>query len=155
MKIAGVGVSMLGVSLLASITAVAQRPATQWDGVFTLDQARRGAELYVPKCANCHAGDLTGFGDDEARVPSPPLIGPPFEKSWEGFTLGDIFEKIQTSMPRDDPGSMTPQQYADVLAFMLARGRYPAGTTELPPSVEDLKRYKFTAKNPAASGQQD
>ena len=51
-------------------------------------------------------------------------------------------------MPADKPGSLTPAQTADVIAFLLSKGDYPAGQTELPADGAPLKALKFASPKP-------
>src|SRR5439155_20315734 len=66
-----------------------------WDSVFTSAQATRGESSYAATCANCHGtalqGGVTDLGD------SPALVGPPFLASWDGQTLGDLYDRIFSS----------------------------------------------------------
>ena len=82
-------------------------------GVYTAEQATRGEALYKETCAACHGDNLEGSG------PMPPLAGMDFLTNWKGKTLGDLFEKTQTTMPATAPGTLMPDQVADVLAFVL------------------------------------
>lgn len=136
--------------MIGALTISAQETPSQWSGVYTVEQAQRGAALYQVKCAGCHLKSLAGFADDEASPPQPALVGEEFAKTWDNFTLGDLFEKIQITMPRDDPGTLKLQESADILAFMLQVGKAPAGTTELPATTEALKKFKYLAKKPDA-----
>ena len=102
-------------------------------GVYTAEQATRGAALYQSKCAECHGPDLAGGGT------SPALVGSDFSTSWSGKPVATLFNAIHTSMPSDRPGSLTLQQTADVVAFLLKVNSYPAGKTELPTDADRLK----------------
>lgn len=136
--------------MIGALTISAQETPSQWSGIYTVGQAQRGQVLYQSKCAGCHLNSLAGFADDEASPPQPALVGEEFEKSWDNSTLGELFEKIQITMPRDDPGTLKAQESADILAFMLQVGKAPAGTTELPATTEALKKFKYLAKKPEA-----
>jgi hypothetical protein len=68
----------------------------------------------------------------------PPLAGMDFLANWKGKTLGDLFEKTQTTMPATAPGTLMPDQVADVLAFMLKQSKYAAGSTALEGKMEAL-----------------
>jgi cytochrome c len=125
----------------------AQAKKSQWDGVYTAEQATRGAEMYKAKCSICHGGQLQGYVQN--NVPAPALTGEELEKNWDDFPLSDLFDKIKMTMPQDDPGILTATQTSDVIAFMLQFGKYPAGTTELSSDVEQLKPIKFLTKKPA------
>src|SRR5262245_1487563 len=128
MRIAGIVATVAAVALTGTFV-FAQRPKSQWDGVYSPEQAERGGKVYVGRCIQCHATDLTGYIDDETAQ-APELVGEPFAKTWDSQTLGDLFELMQKTMPRDEPGILKPQDYADVLAYILSYGKYPAGSTE-------------------------
>jgi len=49
-------------------------------------------------------------------------------------------------MPADKPGSLSRQDDADVLAFMLFKAGFPSGAAELPTQLELLKDIKFVAQ---------
>ena len=110
------------------------------DGVFTDAQAKRGAKPYAEQCASCHGEDLSGVADL-----FPALTGDTFVMTWQGKSVGELFEKISTTMPALDPGSMKPEQVADVVAHILSVSKYPAGTTELAAGLEPLKQIKIDA----------
>ncbi len=108
-------------SLFLSLALGAQAPPTVWDGVYTAEQARRGSGLYQTHCAACHGDSLTG---GEA---APALAGDTFNSTWDGVTLGDLFDRIRTTMPQTQPGSLSRAQNSDIIAFILSSGRFPAG----------------------------
>ena len=91
------------------------------DGVFTAEQATRGAEAYEKACASCHMSDLRGESF------APALNGDAFGLRWENGKLGDLHKIIKGTMPADNPGSLTPQQYADIVAFLLKANGYQPG----------------------------
>ncbi len=113
-----------------------------WDGVYTAEQAKRGAPLYTQYCASCHGPSLEG------GEMSPALVGLDFTSNWNGLTLGDLFERMRVSMPQNDPGSLSRQQNADILACVLSSNKFPAGTTELALKTEVLKEIRFVAFKP-------
>jgi mono/diheme cytochrome c family protein len=120
LRLAGPAAVAAAVLALAGVTA-AQTPRTIWDGIYTEEQAARGATLYAARCAQCH-GD--GLGGQES---APALTGTTFYSNWEGETLESLFERMRSSMPADKPGSLSRAQNADVLAHVLKVGGYPAG----------------------------
>jgi mono/diheme cytochrome c family protein len=123
-----------GVSGPGRVALTAQQPArTTNDGIFTAEQAKRGEVLYQFICSSCHGATLTGI---EA---APPLSGATFGASWSGASVADLFDRIHVSMPQDKPGSLSRQQTADVVAYILNFNRAPAGKTELPGDAEPLK----------------
>jgi mono/diheme cytochrome c family protein len=104
-------------------------PGSLLDGVYTTAQAARGEETFAKVCTACHAAD--------------DLTGPQFRASWGGLTAGDLFDFLSNAMPQNDPGSLTPAEYAGVVAFVLKRTGYPAGDGELPADKAALSRLNF------------
>src|SRR5215207_513711 len=100
-------------TVLALATATArQAPATTWDGIYTAEQAKRGAGVYQANCAACHGDTLLGA---EA---APALVGDTFNSTWESVPLADLFERIRATMPQNAPGSLSRVQAAEVLAYL-------------------------------------
>jgi len=123
-------------------TVHAQPTKSVWDGVYTEEQAKRGSPLYSENCASCHGPELMG------GEMAPPLASGDFLSGWDGLTVGDLFERIRISMPQNAPGSLSGQQNADVLAFVLSANKFPAGASELGTQAMLLKTIKFEAKKP-------
>jgi S-disulfanyl-L-cysteine oxidoreductase SoxD len=139
---------LVAVLLAAGLICVqAQSARSVWDGVYTPAQAKRGATLYAANCASCHGTELNG-GES-----APPLTGGDFLSNWNGLTLGDLFERIRVSMPADRPGKLSREQDADIVAFMLSVGQFPAGTVELERQTEALKQIRLDAANPNSGKQ--
>ena len=108
--------------LLAAATAVpasAQATRTTMDGVYTNEQADQGAKTYEAICAKCHA---TGAS----------LTGPGFLNKWSDQSLYRLWEYLSTRMPYGAPGTLTPEEYLGMLAWILRQNGYPAGETPLP-----------------------
>jgi S-disulfanyl-L-cysteine oxidoreductase SoxD len=92
----------------------AQTGASVRDGIYTTPQALSGSGLYAKGCASCHGPKLQG------REQAPPLAGAEFLMNWADATVGDLFDKMQTSMPGDRPGSLSRAQNAAILAYILS-----------------------------------
>ena len=101
--------------------AAAQDPAAPSStraGVYTAEQAERGRITYAGMCKACH---------------SPAShTGSTFEKWWKGRTVADLFAFTSSQMPKNNPASMNPDEYADVIAYLLKMNAMPAGKRELP-----------------------
>ena len=110
------------------------------DGIYTEEQASRGAEDYAARCASCHSADLRGNSN------SPSLIGLSFMFIWEGRTLGELFTKMSTEMPTDQPGSLSQQSYSAILAFILKSNDFPAGDKELASNASVLESISITSQ---------
>ena len=119
----------------------AQSPGrTVWDGVYTAEQAERGAKLFEQRCAGCHGGDMKGG----AGVPG--LAGIEFTAGWNNQTAWAVFDTMKGSMPADNPGGLTDAQYADILAAMFKGNDYPAGMTALPTEQAALTQIQIVRK---------
>ena len=130
------------VTPVTPVTVSAQGAKTQWDGVYTEEQAKRGETLYAEKCSQLprarHERRRNGARLDGRRVHvelERPVAGRPLR----AHAHLDAAER---------PGSLSRQENADILAFMLNKGNYPPGQTELPTQTEVLNRIKFVAVKP-------
>jgi mono/diheme cytochrome c family protein len=135
--VAGACLATLGA--FRSATGAQEASRSVWDGVYTEEQAKRGAAFYGRECALCHGTDLTGA--DEV----PALAGPAFLANWDGLTVGDLSERVRRSMPPNKPGQLNRQQITDILCHVLSVNGFPAGKTELEPKTELLKQIRIEA----------
>jgi S-disulfanyl-L-cysteine oxidoreductase SoxD len=132
----------IGLFIIVAAAVYAQQSASVWDGVYTQQQASRGKTLYSQECASCHGEALDGSGQ------APPLAGADFKGNWNGQTVDDLFEKIQSSMPGDKPGKLSREQNADILAFLLGFNGFPAGSKELSSDAAALQKIRFETAKP-------
>lgn len=102
-----------------------------WDGVYTDEQAARGAAAYRAPCGLCHGRRLDGAPDDADMRPSPPLARAKFIRNWNGRSLASLYAYARTTMPQSNPGYMPEQTYVDIIAHMLSTTGAPSGDTEL------------------------
>jgi mono/diheme cytochrome c family protein len=116
-----------------------------WQGIYTTEQAERGAGIYAQRCGACHGAALNGTGE------APALIGGEFVSHWDTMTVGDLFDRVRTTMPQNDPMSLTREEYADVLAFLLKNNGFPTGAQPLDRRSEVLATIGITAEKPAGS----
>jgi len=116
------------------------RTISVWEGVFTQPQANRGQAVYPGACGMCHGRRLNGAPDDPDMRSTPPLARATFLREWEGTSLATLFEYTRATMPENNPGSLTDEEYVDVIAYMLSVGGLPAGDDELRPDPQDLAR---------------
>jgi mono/diheme cytochrome c family protein len=108
-------------------------------GVYTSAQAARGRETFAGLCQSCHSPDTH--------------TGPAFTANWGVQPLSRLFLYISENMPQTDPGTLTPEQYAQVLAYILQMNGLPAGQRELPANVKELRLIRFdTASTTPANG---
>ncbi len=123
-------------------TTVAQEPSAL--GLYSLEQAARGRRRFRQVCSECH------FVSE--------FRGPDFESEWQRQTVWDLFRQVVRTMPEDDPGSLTQQTYADVMAYILQLNAYASGDAELVPSQDAMGAIPLgpgTAKQKSREGAAD
>jgi len=136
------GMAVLALAMAASVMALKAQGAarTVWSGVFTADQAAQGKTVFDGKCAACHGAELNG------GEMAPALAGGMFVSNWSGQSLGDLFTRIHTTMPQNDPGSLNNAEVTQVVAYILSFNQFPAGTTPLPSDEAALGQIAITDK---------
>lgn len=120
----------------------ASAPRTTWDSVFSDSQATRGGTLYASACATCHGASLAGT-DSAAELAGKAFLG-----NWDGLTLDQLYDKIYTSMPPENPKSIPREQIADILAYVLSQNKFPAGNQPLSESADQLKEITLLKSHP-------
>ena len=93
---------------------------------YTEAQAGRGADVFTGVCLECHA--RKDFSDTE------------FRGKWRGRSAFDLFERMRSTMPESSPGSLTRQQYLDVVAYVVKLNGLAAGSVELADDEAALKK---------------
>jgi mono/diheme cytochrome c family protein len=111
-------------------------------GVYTDEQAKRGEAVSSKRCTSCHGPELSG---GEA---GPTLVGLEFLGNWNNLTAGDFYDRVNSTMPADAPGTLTPQETSDVMSYVFKLNKFPAGTTELPTDLAALKGIKIEGAQP-------
>jgi mono/diheme cytochrome c family protein len=134
----------LSVSLCLIVLCVmtargAQNSRSVWDGVFTEEQSQRGRAIYLQDCSNCHAPNLEGADM------TPGLTGPGFMSNWDGLSVGDLADRIRISMPLNAPGTLSRQDNADIVAYILHFNQFPAGKQELPRESAAMRQIVIKA----------
>jgi mono/diheme cytochrome c family protein len=133
--------------IAAATTAVAwaaQVPSrSAKEGVYTTEQAGRGKSAYAEKCASCH-GSMASVTPDMA----PLLNDSGFQNLWKERSLAQLFERIRETMPQDKPNTLSPEETAALVAYILSGNQLPAGETALPTDLEVLKEIRVDAGEP-------
>jgi S-disulfanyl-L-cysteine oxidoreductase SoxD len=126
--------------ILGAATASAQNasasPQQTSRGAYTEAQAARGEATYRANCTSCHA--------------TSAHTGDTFILAWNSRTAFDLFDLIRTTMPVDNPGRLSREQYADIVAYLLKLNRLPPGERPLPADDEGLKQVRIEAKPTSA-----
>lgn len=128
--VAGVGAAVIPARGAAQPAA----PRSTQDGVYSAPQAERGKDLYLTLCQSCHAA-ITH-------------TGPIFRRNWSGRRLAELYTFMSTRMPKSEPASLSPETYADLLAYMLQLNKMPGGSIELPPDIATLQQVRIQLAAP-------
>jgi mono/diheme cytochrome c family protein len=111
------------------LRAQAEQPRTTLAGVFTQAQANHGEETYMTICVACH--------------PAGTYTGATFKTAWNGRPVSDLYSVIKDRMPKNEPGSLSPDEAAQLVAYILKVNNVPAGKTDLPSDVAPLKEIRI------------
>lgn len=142
MPVAGMLTAACVMAALSGVAGAAQgAEKTTWDGVYADAQARTGEALYNDRCAQCHGPDATGGN-------APAFVGAEFATGWDGMALSDLFQRMKATAPASSPGSLTRDEVASLMAYILELNGFPSGPTDLPNGVELLKPIRFVLANP-------
>ncbi|NOT64109.1 MAG: PQQ-binding-like beta-propeller repeat protein, partial [Acidobacteria bacterium] len=130
----------IAIALILSFVSHLREYALAQSGVYTEAQAARGQAFYAKHCAQCHGQQLEGGS-------AAALTGNRFLAKWaNGKTVDDLFYITRTQMPYGAAGTLTQQQYLDIVAYQLRVIGYSAGASELPANEAKLKAIKIQAQ---------
>ena len=140
--VAGVRITALmlfGIAVpLQAAHAQADSTKPRTPGVYTAEQGARGADVYKGECMRCHS-----IADHS---------GPDFRQAWHGQTVRSLYDYLRSTMPDDDPGKLTEQQYIDVTAYLLKVNGMPAGDSALVADTVALRKLVIDIKPSSGAG---
>ncbi|MEX2536806.1 MAG: cytochrome c [Trueperaceae bacterium] len=119
---------------IATGSDAAEEGADLEPATFTEAQVERIRPLYDRQCAECHGSNLNG-----GLIGGPPLQGSYFDGRWGGQSVAALYTFTKTQMPQNRPDSLTPQQYADLVALILSLNGHESSDTELPGDPQALE----------------
>jgi quinoprotein glucose dehydrogenase len=131
------------VILLCGIGVTQAQEATSGStstGVFTEEQAKKGAAAYSANCANCHGSQLRST---DREIPN--LTDKSFQFAWLGKTIAEKFEVVRDTMPPKEERSLEDQVYLDIVAYILQFNKIPSGNQPLKPDLQILKQITIAA----------
>jgi alcohol dehydrogenase (cytochrome c) len=107
-------------------------------GWYSTQQAAQGASLFKQKCAVCHGANLQGGA-------GPALAGNQFFLRYKGKPLSALWSTIHTEMPLNAPGTLSQPQSLALVAFILQKNGFPAGSSPI------IGHYDITRIVPGAA----
>ena len=118
---------------LGTVSASGQAPQKSANsGVYTAAQAARGKTVFGEKCTACH---------EPSR-----FSGATFAECFAGKPLKELWDIASGTMPEDNPGSLKPQEYGDILAYFLALNEFKTGDAELQGDASAMAAIKVEKK---------
>jgi S-disulfanyl-L-cysteine oxidoreductase SoxD len=124
--------ALAAIAMFSAPLAAQTGPTTTQSGVYSREQAARGLDVYMGLCKSCHSPDA--------------YTATTFTSKWEGKPLSELYLFIRDQMPKNEPGTLSPEEYADVVAYLLRINRMPAGDAELPADADRMKSIRFQTK---------
>ena len=103
---------------------------TTSSGVYVAAQAARGEQTYMNTCVSCH--------------PPGTYAAAAFRQKWNNAPLSQLFDLVSQTMPKNEPGSLEDEEYAQVIAYILKINGAPPGKTALPTDVRSLRRIRIS-----------
>jgi mono/diheme cytochrome c family protein len=121
---AAIGLALAGGLALTASGQTGGR--TVRDGIFSAGQVERGRDAFTWICMDCHEiEEFTGPGA--------------YLEEMDGESVWDVFEYVWAEMPEDNPASLEPSEYADVLAYVLSVYGLPTGPADMPTDQATLE----------------
>jgi mono/diheme cytochrome c family protein len=113
--------------LTAQTNGSTERSAAQ--GTYSAEQAERGDTVFKASCASCH--EPTFHNDAQFRM------------NWFGRTVFDLFKTLKTTMPEDNIGGLSDDEYTRVIAYILKLNGFPAGADSLRADTLEMRRIRI------------
>ena len=86
-----------------------------------------GKAVFASHCSKCH-------GDQGQGITGPAVIGPNANLTKYNTAQG-LLNFVDTSMPLDAPGSLTHQEYLQVLCFLLVQNKFASADSSFSESA--------------------
>ena len=122
-------VAAASVSAVARAQTSASEARSTASGVYTAEQAARGRETYAMQCRSCHT--------------PASHTGTTFASWWDRKPLSELYQFVTTRMPKNEPGSLQPDEYVDLVAYLLKLNELPSGAEPLPADSVAMKKIRI------------
>ena len=126
-------------SLALGVVGVSGQEKSVNDGVYTDVQAGRGAKTFESRCTTCH---------DTGR-----FTGADFLKQWSGQPVHALYDVMKTTMPEDNIGGLSDDDYTRVITYILKLNGFPAGKDPLPSDSTFMRGIRIGPVADAAKSQ--
>jgi len=113
------------------IVAARAQKASTGDGVYTAAQATKGEAFYAQTCESCHQ--------------PAKFTGAEWTRAYVGRPLVEL-NRAMAEMPADNPGTLSSDDVASLVAYFLHMNKYPAGQTPLSGEPDALEAIMVTPR---------
>jgi mono/diheme cytochrome c family protein len=102
---------------------------------YSAAQASSGGAAYQTFCVSCH--------DDGYHTAAK------FQQKWSGRTVYELFTTLRATMPDDNPGGLSSDDYVRVIAYILKQNGVPAGADSLAADSLRMSHMRLTLPDSA------
>jgi len=102
--------------------------------VYTESQAAEGEMVFRKFCASCH--ELSFHTGEQFRM------------NWFGRNVWDLFKILKTTMPEDNIGGLSNDEYTRVMTYIFKLNGFPAGADSLRADSLDMQRIRIGPASP-------
>lgn len=120
--------ALAGALILVAASPLAAQEPVPADTAALARQVDVGGQWFRSVCVECHADNLSDAD---------------FRAKWNGRSAYALFDRMRNSMPDSDPGSLTPETYAALTAYLLKLNGVPLGAAVLAPDSTALAPIKL------------
>jgi len=120
----------VAISLLAAPLGAQSTDSTGVTPAYSAGQATVGGSVYGTFCLSCH--------DDGYHTAAK------FQTKWTGHTVYELFTTLRATMPDDNPGGLSNDDYVRVIAYILSQNGVPAGADSLAADSASMSRMRLT-----------
>jgi mono/diheme cytochrome c family protein len=129
------GFAVAAILFAATVPSTAFAAGPDATGInYSADQAQEGKAVFGDRCVSCHGDDMTGGVGG-----GPPLTGDYFFGLWGEQSLSSVYSFIKSTMPEDNPGSLSNSQVTELLAYILQFNGFPAGDAKMAVGAEEVQ----------------
>ena len=142
--------TVIAIAFLLPASSQTRAPqAAQRQGTIPLtsDQVEEGRVVYDANCASCHGPSLS---DGVAGS----LTGRAFQTRWTGQSPVGLRDYLRQQMPPGQPGSLTDEEYRNLVALLLHENGYAPGEAVFRTDDEMVAsmRMQFSGVNTSSGG---
>jgi mono/diheme cytochrome c family protein len=121
--------TFLAAPLLAQANGAPPTRSAAQHGAYSESQAAEGEIVYKKVCASCH--ELSFHTGEE------------FKMNWFSRNVWDLFKILKTTMPEDNIGGLSDDEYTRVIAYVFKLNGFPASTDSLKADSLEMRKIRI------------